>query len=311
MNEPKLHHYVPRFYLRHFLDAKQQLWIYDKSANKVFKTTPDRIAAETQFYRLPKSLAGGKDPLSIEKALSNLESKASIIIARIILEAGHLAAAEKVTLSDEERKLLSEFIATQHFRTLELRDLMLFLMEDTGIIEDDLGGEERAALFFTVLSDSGLLEEFADPIYQSIWILAKNGTATPFITSDHPICVKNGDNRSWIKGLGSLENGRYVVFPIAPSLILYCKESGHWSAIRNLDLCISPVELDDDMVHHENCGQAFMASRFLISCSDHFQEVRDFIPSIGTDMYAQEGSTNTEEIRRTETFNSKRRLRSK
>lgn len=311
MNEPKLHHYVPRFYLKHFLDADHQLWIYDKNTDKVFKTTPDRIAAETHFYRLPESLAGGNDPLSIEKALSTLESKASSIIARIVLEAGHRAATERVALSDNERALLSEFIAAQHFRTLELRDLMLFLMEDTGIIEDGMGVQERTALHFAVLSDSGLLEELADSIYHSIWILAKNSTATPFITSDHPVCFKNGDNRSWIKGIGPLENGRYLVFPISPSLILYCKESGYWSALRKFDLCISPVELDDGMVYHENCGQAFMASRFLISRTNHFQDVRDFIPSIGTDMYAQQGYTNTEEIKRTATFNSKRRLRSK
>jgi hypothetical protein len=307
MNEPKLHHYVPRFYLRSFLDIKRQLWIYDKSTDRVFKTSPDRIAAETHFYRLPEPLTGASDPLQFEKALSNLESKTSNIFARLIIEAGHLAAAEKVSLSDEERKLLSEFIATQHFRTLELRDLILFLMEEAGIIEEDLGTQEGAALYFSVLSDSGLLEELASSIYHSIWIFAKNETATPFITSDHPVCVKNGDNRSWIKGIGALENGRYVVFPISPSLVLYCKDSGYWSALRKFDSCISPVKLDDGMVHHENCGQAFMASRFLISCSNDFEEVRDFIPSIGTDMYAQEGSANAEEIRRTATFNSRRR----
>ncbi|MGB1563063.1 MAG: DUF4238 domain-containing protein [Sinimarinibacterium flocculans] len=311
MNEPKLHHYVPRFYLRHFLDAEDQLWIYDKNTDKVFKTTPDRIAAETHFYRLPESLAGGNDPLSIEKALSHLESKASAVIARMALEAAHRTATEGVALSDEERALLSEFISAQHFRTLELRDLLLFLMEDTGIIEEGMDAQKRMALHVSVLSGSGLVEELADSIYHSIWIFAKNSTATPFITSDHPVCFKNADNRSWIKGIEPLENGRYIVFPISPTLILFCKEPGYWSGLQKFDLCISPVSLDNEMVDHENCGQAFMASRFLISCTNNFQHVRDFIPSIGTDMYAQQGQTNTEAVKRTANFNSKRRRRSK
>ena len=311
MTEPKLHHYVPRFYLKHFLDAKQKLWVYDKDADKVFKTTPSKIAAENQFYRLPEPFVGEKGPFSIETALSSLESMVSGIIARIISDVSNLAVAEKVAVSDEERIILSRFISTQHFRTLELRDLMLYLLEDTGLIEDHLSSEERKAIHFKLLSDSGLLEEFAESIYRAIWIFARNESSTPFITSDHPVCMKASNNRLRIKGVGPLDSGSYLVFPISPTLILYCKEFSFWSRIQEHDLCISPVKLDGDMVHHENCGQAFMASRFLISCSSDFQEVRDSIPSIGTDMYAPEGFADTEEVKRIAMFNSKRRGKSK
>ncbi len=307
MSDPKLHHYVPRFYLKNFLDAKQRLWVYDKDVDRVFKTTPNKIAAETQFYRLPELLIGENDPLSIEKAFSRLESRASGIIANIISEVSNLAVAEKVTIPDEERIILSEFIAAQHFRTAELRDLMLYLLEDTRLIEDHLSNEEKKAIHFKILSASGLLEEFTDSIYSAIWIFARNESSIPFITSDHPVCMKSCSSRLWIKGVGPLDKGSYIVFPMSPTLVLYCKEFSFWSKIKKYDLCLSNVTLDDDMVHHENCGQAFMASRFLISCSSDFKEVREFIPSIGTDMYAPEGFSDIEKIKRTAIFHSKRR----
>lgn len=312
MNDPKLHHYVPQFYLRLFLDAgDKRLWVYDKNSGKIFKSTPDRIAAETYFYRLPEPLAEGNDPLAIEKGLADLETKASAIFKRLVREGAERAAKERVELSDSERILLSEFISTQYFRTLELRDLMSFLMENAGIVAEDMDPDDRLALHFTLLADSGFIEELADSIHNSIWIFAKNSTANPLITSDHPVCIKTGDNRSWIKGFGPLKDGQYIVFPISPTLMLFCHEPEHWAALRKFDLCISPVALDEGMVHHENCGQAFMASRFLFSSADKFEEVRDFIPTIGTDRYAPAGQTNTEAIQLTATFLKKKRRKPK
>ena len=50
--------------------------------------------------------------------------------------------------------------------------------------------------------------------------------------------------------------------------------------------------LDADMVHHENCGQAFMARRFLVSSDNDFREIQDFIPTIGTELYASDASAD-------------------
>jgi hypothetical protein len=286
MNEPKLHHYVPRFYLNNFRDPYGYLWVYDKQLDRLFRALPNRIAAENQFYRLPERLVGALDPLYIEKSLSDLESRACRIFSRLVAEIGTLSAAEHLTLSDDERLTVSEFLAVQHFRTLELKDLMLYLLEDAALVESDLSAEERKEIHFQILSGSGLLEELEESIYRAIWIFAKNESESPLITSDHPICMKTSDNRMWIKGLDPLQDGSYLVFPMAPKLVLYCKEPIFWSKLNKYDLCVSPVKLDSQMVHHENCGQAFMASRFLVSCTSDFREVQNFIPSIGTSMYA-------------------------
>ena len=311
MNEPKLHHYVPRFYLNYFLNEEQRLWVYDKYTYRVFRTTPYSIAAETHFNRLPELSIGENDPLYIEKALSKLESRTSNIITRVVSEVASLNLSEKVAISNEERITLSEFIAVQNFRTLEMRELLVYLLEDKNLINKYLSDEEKKAIYFTVLSDSGLLEEFIDSIYTSVWIFGKNETEILFITSDHPICMKSNNIRLWIKGAGPLDKGGYVAFPITPKIVLYCLESSFWSKIQEFDLSISPGVFNNEMVHHENCGQAFMASRFLISCNNNFKEVRDFIPSIGTNLYAPVNSMDTEGIRKTAMFSSWRRKKSK
>jgi len=305
MSDPKLHHYVPRFYLANFLGAKRCLWVYDKHTQRVFAAGPERIAAETQFYRLPDSLDIG-DPLLIERAFADLESKIAPIFSRIVTEASNLAPLEKVNISGKERKLLSEFIAAQYFRTVEFRELLAYLMEESGLSEADGSQEERKTTHFVLLSGSGLVEQFAESVFNAIWMFAKNQTGTTLTTSDHPVCIKDYDSKVWLKIIGPLTDGNYIVYPISPSLVLYCKELTFWEKLRDFDLCVSPVVLNDDMAHHENCGQAFMASRFLISCRNDFQQVRKFIPSIGTNMYARDNS-DSEAIKRTADYNNKRR----
>jgi hypothetical protein len=175
---------------------------------------------------------------------------------------------------------------------------MLYLLKDGGLVEDGSSVEEQKTIQFLILSESGLLEEFEESIYSAIWIFAKNASQIPLITSDHPVCIKSNNNRMWLKGVDPLQEGSYLVFPMTPELVLYCKEPGFWSKAKSHDLCVSPIKLEADMVHHENCGQAFMASRFLMSCGSDFQQVREFIPSIGTHLYAS--NANAEEARAVE-----------
>ena len=66
-------HYVPQFLLKNFsVDPnKPQVWAYDKSTGRSFRTNVRNIAAEKGFYRLE---VGGRT-LSLEEGLSTLEDK--------------------------------------------------------------------------------------------------------------------------------------------------------------------------------------------------------------------------------------------
>lgn len=294
MTEPKLHHYVPRLYLRNFVNSDGRLWVYDKHSQSTFAVSPEKIAAEQGFYTLPEFLQAGADRLEVERALASMESQVAPLLARILPAVRSGRAKDIVALSAEERILLTEFISSQYFRTREMREILAFLVGEIGSEISLASDEEKKALAFFMLGAAGVIEGMSESIHDGVWMFAKNPSATPLFTSDHPVCIKNGESTMWVKGLGPLENGSYVVFPLAPDVVLYCKERSRWEALRPLDCAISPVELNAGMVEHENAGQAFSSTRFIFSSVPSFDELQHFLPSLGTDMYARERTVESD-----------------
>lgn len=76
MSVPKLRHYVPQFYLlylRRFLEDQGRLWVWDRDRDWVFLSSPRSVAAETNFYFLDEIAEQGRDPLTMEWQLADLE----------------------------------------------------------------------------------------------------------------------------------------------------------------------------------------------------------------------------------------------
>lgn len=87
-----------------------------------------------------------------------------------------------------------------------------------------------------------------------------------------------------------LGSDAYVVYPLAPDVVMYCyPNEGRWKEVnlKSLDCRISPVEFVDEMVSSENSAQVFMSSRFVISNRARFEQERDFARTIGTDFYRE------------------------
>lgn len=290
MSEPKLHHYVPRFYLKFFCDQSDRFWVWDKNSGKVFRTAPNKVAAGTHFYRVPQFIGTEVDPLFLEKDLASLEAKASTILQICTVLLDTMEPLQYLQMDDEERWVLSSFIAVQFLRTSEQRNILALFALKNGFYKDGFSQEEKLNLHAQMLCSGGLVEDITQRLFDSIWIYARNRTATPFWTSDNPVAFKTGDNRMWLKGPGIFSSGSYVVFPITPSYVLYCKEPKYWSALSELDSCLSPVDLTDEMVQHENAGQVFMATRHVLSISNEFSWANEFVKSIGTDIYAPNDS---------------------
>lgn len=95
MHTKKRHHYVPQFYLNGFLDPKQpsSLWVYEKGTDRVFPSTPRKIAVESHYYSFTGP-DGNKDSETLENMLSEIEGAAARVVAKIL-------ACEP--LSDEDR----------------------------------------------------------------------------------------------------------------------------------------------------------------------------------------------------------------
>ena len=284
MTGPKLHHYVPQFHLRRFADADGKLWVWDKQTDRVFPTLPGRIAAETQFYRLTQYEADGHDPLTMEKQLSELEADVAAITGQWLEWLPDMSPLDVVPIPRANRKIVALFLAVQFLRTLDTREILSMLVErDRG---EPVSPAEARELHTELMWDQGQIEMLAKRFRRSIWIFARNTTATPYVTSDNPLAFRTGDNRQWRRA-GIMSRGTYLVYPMSPTVMLYCHPpEGKFRALRKFANAVSPVVLIDEMVESENSGQVFMASRFLISNRPRFDDERAFASTIGTDIYA-------------------------
>jgi len=291
MSGPKLHHYVPQFYLRRFTDSFGHLWIWDRDRDRVFSTKPQSVAAESTFYYQPELLEQGHDPLTMEKQFAELEREVAAITSQWLnwIRQGELG--DRLEVPDVNREVVSLFVALQFLRTADTRSTLVALAEYVGAaLQTD---DERRALHTQVLWDEELVSSFASRVHDCSWLFGKSSVATPFMTSDNPVAFRTADNRMWLKG-NVLSEGTYIVYPLAPDVVMYCypdEAAWHDTSISRFDCCISPVTFTDELVRNENTAQVFMASRFIISNRASFDLERSFAKTIGTDIYAPPGVT--------------------
>jgi hypothetical protein len=284
VTEPKLHHYVPQFHLRRFADELGTLWVWDKQSDRIFRTSPNGIAAEKQFYRLTQYGAGGHDPLTMERQLSEIEGEVSLITNQWLEWLSQMAPLDKVPIPRVNRWIVARYLSVQILRTLDMRELLSAAVEFAR--GEPVNAREARELHTELMWNPQVVERLANRFRRSVWIFARNDSAVPFVTSDNPIAFRSPDNREWLRPL-VLVPGAYLVFAISPSVVLYCyPRVGQFRKLGKYADCLSPVVLDDGMVESENSGQVFMASRFVLSNRPEFEAERAFARTIGTEIFA-------------------------
>jgi len=281
--QPKLHHYVPQFYLRRFADSDGRFWVWDKTKDRAFQSTPISIAAETDFYRLREFEQLGHDPYTLEKQLSHMEGQTAAITDKWLTSLRQMEPGQKMPIPKVHRYIVARFMAVQFLRTADAREILelLYSGKESPQSPEKAGGDFHAGLLW----DQRLIRTITNHIRDATWIFARNDTETPFITSDNPMAFRTKDNRMWLK-VGFVSEGTYGVYPMAPDLVMFTHERKFWKKIRCFDRSLSVVTMTPEMVESENSGQVFMASRFLVSPKNDFQHAREFVPTIGTDLYA-------------------------
>ena len=193
-------------------------------------------------------------------------------------------AAGRGASSRLNRGIVAQFLAIQFLRTLDTREILSALVaHERGV---PLTPKEERELHTEFMWNLDQIELLARQFRRSVWVFARNDTATPFITSDNPMAFRTGDNRQWLRA-GILSRGTYLVYPMSPQVVLFCHpRHGKFRALGKFADAVSPVVFTEEMVESENTGQVFMASRFLISCRAQFDTERAFASTIGTDIYA-------------------------
>lgn len=287
MTNPKLHHYVPQFYLRRFTDSNGRLWIWDRDRDRVFPTRPGSVAAESDFYFVRELAEQGYDPLTMESQFADLESDVSAVTSDWLDWIRNGEPGDVLPVPDANRQAVSLFLVLQFLRTADARSKLADSAKAAGNSLDS--DEDRRALHTDMLwRTDELIFPLAKRVESSTWLFGRNATSTSFITSDNPVAWRTADNRMWLKAAITME-GTYIVYPLAPDAVMYCyPDEGPWrdAMISRFDCAISPVTLTDAMVQDENTAQVFMASRFIISNAAAFAHEREFAKTIGTDTYA-------------------------
>jgi hypothetical protein len=284
MKAPRLHHYVPQFYLRRFTDSSGRLFLWDRDRDRVFRTRPNGVAAENNFYWHEELAVLGHDPLVMEKQFSQLEGEVAIITGQWLDWLRDMKPMEKIDIPAINRELVSLYIALQFLRTADARDILAAVAEQK-VYQKPVSEAEKRLLHLEMLWKDSVYEALAERIRNATWIFGRNTTATPFITSDNPVAFRAGDNSMWLK-TGMFNQGTYSVFPMAPDIVMYCHpKEPPWEKLGKFDCCLSPVTFTDKLVVSDNLAQVFMASRFIISSRDGFDAEREFAKTIGTDLY--------------------------
>lgn len=219
----ELQHYVPRFLLKNFAKGKKpQIFVYDKSNDKQFKTNIKNIAAETGFYDI--KVDDGE--FTLEPGLSHLESNTSGIIKKITNERSLQHLEEKDTA------IFAVFLAVQFVRTKEHRirfehmgDLLKQKLTAIGATEENIseligsqnGVPEEKMIGFQSIMDA---DEFVPHFLNKTWALFETNNECPLYTSDNPITLHNENDYGFRGNIGLAVKGIQIYIPLSSTLCL-------------------------------------------------------------------------------------------
>lgn len=305
MSRPKVHHYAPQFLLRGFVSGKKdQLHAFDKQTGRTYLTPVSRAAAETGFNDV--HLASS---VWAEDAFGVLERDAAPVFKRIVQE------QSLGSLTQWEREVVAIFVAAQHLRTRNFREMLqdmnarmadLFRSLDLDPSKDVKGftllPPDEVSL--TSLRLLGMIRELAPQLLAKTWVLFKNETKQPFYISDNPVAIENPAGG----GVGFGVPGVEISMPLSGSLMLsmlcpsYEQRARRtvrqarwlgplrpllaarlWPELATARVLVQavdagrPLSATANEVRHYNSLRIFYANRHVYSGTDDFGLVRDLL----------------------------------
>ena len=265
--EYRKQHTVPKSYLNNFTDTNGSLWMMDTKLN-VYRNAPKNTLTKDSYYDVQFQ---GKSSLIIEKGfLGTLEGQFAQIYKDKI--------SKKIRLTEEEKGLMSIFIAAQLNRVPGRRDAMLdfinrveemtkpFIdMTDDEKEEiarqsfpaprdgDSIPVEELLKMRDTINSDSsamlpGLSFDIAPMIFSMNWgFMYYEDGDNFFFTSDDPCTMVNPDFEQRFGPYnhpGLIQDGVELMMPLSPTISVLCG----WRLEQDLEY----IPVNDEMVNQAN-----------------------------------------------------------
>jgi hypothetical protein len=247
----ELHHFVPQFYLRRFVDQKRNaVWTYERDIESPKLLRLNAIAARNNYYTV--QLSSGAFTNALETFFSSLEGIASPIITKL-LDRG-LAG-----ILDEERGSFSYFLSFGYLRIPkfrgELEEAMREILTELGMkLASDR--EYFAKALKNIAASSGVTLEdherlregilsgqiypvvnpefsivemmqhagfVAEMIAQMQWTV-RHDPQKELVTSDSPVVF---NNPSMLGDAVPTPRELEIVFPLSPSQVFIATWDGH------------------------------------------------------------------------------------
>jgi hypothetical protein len=252
MSDTVNHHFIPQFYLRGFSDAadkrKAQVFVFDQSTRKSFRTLVRNIGARRNFFRIE---AEGFDPNHVEDGMAEIEGEIAPRLAEVVetksfpsddhftsvmLLMGNVAVRNprfRSMLEDLHIKIASGMMRMSLQDKHRYHDSIRQAREGGAPIRDDISYEDMKAFIdrgnYKIAIDQTYLiglELDAVPtvvgqLARRNWSFASAPAGSTFTTCDDPVVLAWADGKDrgpYSPGFG-LE-GTIVMFPLSPELAL-------------------------------------------------------------------------------------------
>jgi hypothetical protein len=278
-------HYVHQAYLRHFADANEKLFAFNKAQGTVFNPTVRNIASEQGFHDLPPDNPIGLLAKEWEERMTKLESVISPAHENLLKQ---LEASPNIDLASVMGPF-SIFITLQIFRTRDFRNTQTSILKslrdflkpfgtvylggtntpiDLSKVEENECIDHAGLIFKTPA-----LEEHSIKLIDHIWFVGCNTTDQPFFTSDAPVArvFHNPDPYmgSKLAGVSGIE----IALPLSPKFILVLADRVFWKPIEKFEGRV--VAFDIDKVKYYNALQVWWSRRQVYCSEDKFDQVRE------------------------------------
>ncbi len=150
----KNQHYVPKFYLRNFLNANETLWVYCKLTEKYFQRSPNSICYEKWLYETRWEKADpklGKYILQnqLEKKFIPFEGTWNTLVRKIIDICGNPLNKNSLICNKDEKKTLASLVVNLFLRNPR----SLNQVELNMVVDDLMSSNEEIQSIDQLLSD--------------------------------------------------------------------------------------------------------------------------------------------------------------
>lgn len=241
-DEPIRQHYVPKLYLKRFAiknNKKYEIYAYDKSKQKLFKTKIENVALENNFYT-DENLS---DKYYLEKYFGKkIEPNMEIFIRKLIkIYSSYNVLNNDYLMSDELKIEFSYIIIFQLLRgkhTFEygFKLAPVIVKEKAKLINERFGGIQLSMsdYFMEEVNQRGLvknvlieqlfnqdrIDRLAEVLFEKAWIIYVFPEDC-LLTSDEPVIVRNSKtDKTKLFNVGLIKDHTEVYYAITPRILI-------------------------------------------------------------------------------------------